>query len=78
MKHLNKILWLVLFCMWVGLTHYYFNLWRESIDMQEKIVSLERDVQVMQDTYNGLYLENTELKDSIVTLNNKIHVPNNE
>lgn len=71
-----KISAVVLAILYLHLGYVHIHEWRNGITMQEQIMFLERDVQVMQDTYNGLYLENVELKDSLEVLNKNRSVTN--
>lgn len=56
----------------------YCDMRKECADLNYKILCLERDNQVMQDTYSALYLENTELKDSLLQLRTQSYVLNNK
>ena len=56
----------------------YCDMRKECADLNYKILCLERDNQVMQDTYDALYLENTALKDSLLQLKTQLHVLNNK
>ena len=67
---------LVILC--VTQNQMYCDLRKDCADLNYKILCLERDNQVMQDTYNALYLENTELKDSLLQLRTQSYVLNNK
>lgn len=54
----------------------YYNMWKHNQELQLDIIYLERDLQTMQDTYNGLYLELTEIQDSLKFLKQTTHVLN--